>query len=96
LRNEEVLHRVKEDRSILHTVKMKANWTGHTWRRYCLLKRVIAGKIEGRTQVRERHGVRHKQLMDDLPENCKYWKLKEESLWKRLWTCHKADHRVNK
>jgi hypothetical protein len=42
--------------------------------------------------VRERHGVRHKQLIDDLPEKWKYWKLREESLWKRLWTCHKTDH----
>jgi hypothetical protein len=47
---------------------MKANWTGRTLHSYRLLKRVIAGKIEGRREVRERHGVRHKQLIDDLPE----------------------------
>jgi hypothetical protein len=30
VRNEEVLHRVKEERNILHTVKRrKANWIGH-------------------------------------------------------------------
>jgi hypothetical protein len=34
LRNEEVLQRVKEDRNIIHTAKLrKANWIGHIWRR---------------------------------------------------------------
>jgi hypothetical protein len=69
LRTEVVLLRVKEDRNMLLTVKMKANWTGRTLHRYRLLKCVIAGKIEERTEVRERHGVRHKELMDDLLEN---------------------------
>jgi len=44
----EVLHRVKEDRKILHTVKRrKANWMGHILRGNCLLKHFIEGKIEG-------------------------------------------------
>jgi hypothetical protein len=42
--------------------------------------------------------------MDDLKETRGYWKLKEEaldlgvcenSLWKRLWTCHKTDYATN-
>jgi oligoribonuclease (3'-5' exoribonuclease) len=38
----EVLHRVKEERNILHTIKRrKANWIGHMLRRNCLLKHVI-------------------------------------------------------
>ena len=42
LRNGEVLHRVKEQRNILHTIKRrKANWIGHILRRNCLLKHVI-------------------------------------------------------
>jgi hypothetical protein len=47
VRNEEVLHRVKEERNILHTYKKrrKANWIGHILRRNCLLKHVIEGKI---------------------------------------------------
>jgi hypothetical protein len=46
--DEEALHRVKEDRNILHTIKRrKANWIGHIWRRNCLLKQVIEGKLEG-------------------------------------------------
>jgi hypothetical protein len=51
---EEVLHRVKEERNILHTVKRrKANWIGHILRRDCLLKHVIEGStdIEGGIEV---------------------------------------------
>jgi hypothetical protein len=48
----EVLHRVKEDRNILHTIKRrKANWIGHILRRNCLLKQVIEGKLEGRIEM---------------------------------------------
>jgi hypothetical protein len=40
-RNEAVLHRVKEDRNILHAInRSKANWIGHILRRNCLLKHV--------------------------------------------------------
>ena len=35
--NDEVLHRVKDDRYILHTIKRrKANWIGQILRRNCL------------------------------------------------------------
>jgi hypothetical protein len=45
VRNEEVSHRVKEGRNIVHTIKRrKANWIGHILRRNCLLKHVIEGK----------------------------------------------------
>jgi hypothetical protein len=45
VRNEEVLHRDKEERNILHTTTgRKANWIGHI----CLLKHMIEGKLEGR------------------------------------------------
>ena len=41
VRSEIVLHRVKEERSILHSVKgRKAGWIGHILRRDCLLKHV--------------------------------------------------------
>jgi hypothetical protein len=47
VRNEEVLHRVKEERNIVLTIKRrKANWIGHILRRNCLLKHVIEGKTE--------------------------------------------------
>ena len=43
--NEEVLHRVKEDRNILHTIKRrKAIWIGHILRRNSLLKHITEGR----------------------------------------------------
>jgi hypothetical protein len=81
VRNEEVLHRDKEERNIAHTIKRrKANWIGHILRRKCLLKHVIEGKIEGRIEVTGRRVRRRKQLLDDLKETKGYWKLKEEAL----------------
>jgi hypothetical protein len=69
VRNEEVLHRVKEERNIVHTVKRnKANWIGHILRRNCLLTHVIEGKLEGRIEMTGRLGRRRKQLLDDLKE----------------------------
>ena len=48
VRNEEVLHRVKEGRDILRTVaRWKDNWIGHILHRNCLLQRVNEGKIKG-------------------------------------------------
>jgi hypothetical protein len=80
VRNEEVLHRVKEERNILHTIKRrKANWIGHMLHRNCLLKHV-EGKLKGRIEKTERRGRRRKQLLDDLKEKRRYWKLKEEAL----------------
>jgi hypothetical protein len=82
VRNEEVLHRVKEERNILHTIKRrKANWIGHILRRNCLLKHATEGKIEGTGS----RGKRRKQLLDDLGETRGYWKLKEEALDRTLW-----------
>jgi hypothetical protein len=52
VKNEEVLHGVKEDRNILHTTKRrKANWIGHILRKNCLLKHVIEGMVEKRITV---------------------------------------------
>jgi hypothetical protein len=52
VRNEEVLHRVKEERNIVHTIRRrKAKWRCHILRTNCLLKHVIKGKIEGRIEV---------------------------------------------
>jgi hypothetical protein len=59
VRNEEVLHRVNEDRIILHTIKRrKAKWIGHILCRNCLLKHVIEGKLEGRIEMTGRRGRR--------------------------------------
>jgi hypothetical protein len=86
VRTEEVLHRVNEERNILHTIKRrKANWIGHILRRNCLLKHMIEGKLEGRIDMTGRRGRRRKQLLDDLKEKRGYWKLKEEALDRSQW-----------
>jgi hypothetical protein len=77
VRNEEVLHRVKEERNIVHTIKRrKANWIGHILRGNCLLKHVIEENMEGT----RRRGRRRKHLLDDLKEKRRYWNLEEEAL----------------
>jgi hypothetical protein len=86
VRNEEVLHRVKEERNILHTIKRRnANWIGHILHRNCFLKHVTEGKLEGRIEMTGRRGRRHKQLLDDLKGKRRYWKLKEEALDSTIW-----------
>jgi hypothetical protein len=91
VRNEEVLHRVKEEMNIVHTIKRrKANWIGHILRRNCLLKHVIEGKLDGRIEMTGRRGRRRKELLDDLKEERRYWKSKEEALDRTLWRTHFA------
>ena len=71
-----ILHRLKEERKILLTIKRrKVKWIGHILR-----ETVIEGKIEERINVTGRLGKRRKQLLDDLKEKRGYWKLKEEAL----------------
>jgi hypothetical protein len=46
MRNEEVLHRVAEEKNVLHTIRRrKANRIGHILHRNCLLKHIIEGKV---------------------------------------------------
>ena len=48
------VHRRRADRKILHAVQRgRVSWMGHTYRRNCLLRIFIDGKIEG-TGVRRR------------------------------------------
>ena len=85
MRNE-VLHRVKEQRNILHEIcKRKANWFGHILRRKCLLQRVIEGKIQGGIGVIGRQGRRRRKLLYDLKEKRGYSHLKEEALDRTMW-----------
>jgi len=75
--------------------QIKANWVGHIFRRNCLLKHVIEGKIRGRIKVTGRRRRRCKQLLYELTEKRGYWKLRKEALdhtlknsvWYRLLTC---------
>jgi len=70
-----------KERNVLLTVQMrKANWIGHILSRNCLIKHVIEGKIEGRMEVTERREKRRRQLLDDLKENRRSCKLKDEAL----------------
>jgi len=69
VKNGKVLHRVKKERNILHTMKRrKANWMGHILLENCLLKHVIEGKIEGMIEVMGRRRRRYKRILDDLKE----------------------------
>jgi hypothetical protein len=62
-----MLHRVKEERNILHTIKRRnANWIGQKFRRHCFVKHIIEGKIEGGIEVTGRRRRRRNQLLDDL------------------------------
>jgi hypothetical protein len=95
VRNEEVLHRLKEQRNIVQTIKRrKANWIDHILCRNCLLKHVIEGKLEGRIEMTEKRGRRRQQILDDLKEKRRYWKLKEEALDLTQWrTCFGRGYR---
>ena len=86
VRNEEVLRKDKKERNVLQTIKRKkANSIGHIFNRNCLLKRVIEGKIDRRVEVTGWRGRRRKQLLDDLEEKRRYWKLKEEADDRTVW-----------
>ena len=61
------------------------NWIDYILRRNCLLRHVIATKVEGRVEMIGRRGIRRKQLLGDLKEERGYWKLKEEALDHTLW-----------
>jgi hypothetical protein len=52
--------------------------------RNCILKHAIEEKIEGRIEIMRRRGRRWKQLLDDLEEMIRYWKLKE-TLRRAVW-----------
>jgi hypothetical protein len=79
--NEAVLQTVNEKINILHTVKRKeGNWIGHI----CSMKLpsiTLTEKIE-RKGIR---GKRHQQLVDNVTETRRYWKLKQEAARRTLW-----------
>jgi hypothetical protein len=85
VKNEEVLHTVKEEEGILRRIKQRnVNWIRHILCRNCLLKH----NIEGKTEVMRIHGRRCKQLLDELKEIRRYWNLKEEAPDRSLWRTH--------
>jgi hypothetical protein len=52
------------------------NWTGGILHRYCVLKQVIEGNIQGKIEVTGRRGIRSKQLRDGLKETGGFRKLR--------------------
>jgi hypothetical protein len=55
VKNKEVLHRVKEERNILHTVQeMKANWTGHILHRNTFYNMLLKDRRKDRSDGKER------------------------------------------
>ena len=52
----------------------------HIFRRNYLIKHVIEGNLEGRTEVKGGRRRWRKLLLDDLKETKGYWKLKEKAL----------------
>jgi hypothetical protein len=69
---------------ILYTIKLwKVNWSGHILRNNCLPKHVEKWNIEG-----TRRGRSRKQLLDDIKETMRYWKIKEKALHRTVWRTH--------
>jgi hypothetical protein len=63
VRNEEILLRVMEQRTILHEIgNRKGNWIDHSVRRNCLLQQVIEGKMKEGTEVTGR--IRNKKTYE--------------------------------
>jgi hypothetical protein len=86
VRNEKVLHGMKEKRNILHTIKRrKANWIGHIWSRNCFVKHIFEERIEAMIEVTGKQGRRRKQLLDDHTKEIGCLKLKEETLYCTRW-----------
>jgi hypothetical protein len=57
----------KEFRNILLTIqRRKANWADHILLKNCLQKQVPEAKLKRRTEVTEKQGRRHKQLLHEL------------------------------
>jgi hypothetical protein len=82
MKNGEVLHRIKEERDVLYTVKQrKATLIGHRLRWNFFVRQVIEGKME----EKKRRGRRHKQILDGPKEESSSWNLKEKALDSTLW-----------
>jgi hypothetical protein len=75
-----VVFRVHEVHSS-HNKTKKADWIAHILHRNCLLSHIIEGKII----VIRRRGRRCKQLLDDLMEARRWWRLKKEAQDRTLW-----------
>ena len=82
VRNEEVLRRVGQKRTLLKAIrKRKINWLGHILRRDCLQRRVMEGKIEGKKgRGRGRMG-----MLSDIRKGRTYQEMKEDAQDREKW-----------
>jgi hypothetical protein len=65
--------------------RRKADWIGHILLRNCLFRHVTEGKQKGIIVKMGRRGRIGKQLLNDIKEKKRYWKLKLEVLARTLW-----------
>lgn len=93
--NEQVLHDVGEERSMVQTVvKRKKNWIGHVLRGEGMMKDVIEGRVEGKRAV----GRRRQSMLHELMEEGSYEQMKRKAEDRELWrnwiprTCLRAEH----
>jgi hypothetical protein len=54
VKNEDSFHRVKEERNILHKIKMKTTSIGHILHWHCLLRHVIEEKNRTNEKMRKK------------------------------------------
>ena len=95
MKNEEVLSRVGERRTLIETiVRRKKNWIGHVLRGQGTLKKIIEGRMEGkRGRGRMRIG-----MLDLLQEEGGYTAMKRRALDRQAWrnwtprTCQLAEN----
>ena len=85
VRNEEVLRRVGEERTLINTIwRRKARWTGHVIRSEGLLRTVIEGRAEGKRP----RGRTRRMMLDDIKQGQTYHAMKKAALnregWRRL------------
>ena len=86
VKNDEVLHRVKEDRNILETMKRrKASWICCILHGNYLRRLVIEKKIDVGIEVEGKWGRRRKQRLGDFKKKKGCWKLKEDALGRTIW-----------
>ena len=71
--------------AVTHQCPIFVFYSYSVWRRNCLLKHVLEGKMEGRIKVTWRRRRRRQQPLDDLMEIRGYWKLNEVALDLTLW-----------
>jgi hypothetical protein len=82
VRNEDVLKRVGERRSMKDTIwKRKARWLGHIMRSEGMLRTVMEGRAEGKRG----RGRRRLAMLDDVREGREYHIVKEMALNRHRW-----------